>query len=111
MIQSGSLDERVSFYRPTVASISATGADVAGTPTLLRTVWAAVEYLAGRELEAAMQRWAEARYKITIRRQPGITLVLTDYISWNGQTLDMVEIRGQGLRVDEWVITARDHVN
>jgi head-tail adaptor len=111
VIQSGQLDERIELYRPTVASISATGADVAGTPTLLRTVWAAVEYMQGRELQAASQRWAEARYKITIRRQPGITLALTDYISWNSQTLDMLDIRGPGTRDDFWIILAQDHVN
>jgi head-tail adaptor len=109
-MQTGQLDQRISFKRNTVASIGTIGEDIAGPVLTVATVWANVAYLQGRELEVAAQRWAEARYKITIRRQPGLTLRPTDYISWNSQTLDMIDIQGLGTRDDFWIFYAKDHI-
>jgi len=108
-MQTGQLDMRVSFRRRTVTQ-DEIGADIPGTPTTVGTFWANVAYLQGRELEVAQQRWAEARYKITIRRQTGITIRPTDYAVWNGQTLDIIPVDGPGTRVDFWTIYAKDHI-
>lgn len=102
------LDQRVTFLRPTVSGRDAMGGDIAGSPTTVGTFWANVHYLSGREFDLASQRWGEARYVITIFRQPGVTLAVTDYVEWNGQTLDIVDIAGQGTRDEYWLITAKD---
>jgi len=107
-MQTGQLDQRVIFKRPTVASIDARGADVAGTPQLVRECFANVQYLQGYELQVAQTRWAEVKYKITIRRQPGIEIRFTDTATWKGKVLDLLDIRGPGTRDAEWVIFAKD---
>ncbi len=109
-MQSGQLDQRVAIYRKTVTGQDATGADILGTPTLLGTFWANVQFITGHELQDASQRWAEAKYKITIRRQPGVTLQRDDTATWNSQTLDILDIRGPGTRDPYWEIFAKDHV-
>lgn len=108
-MQTGQLDQRITLLRPTFTT-DGLGASVPGTPTDLGQKWANVSYMNGYELEQAAQRWAEVRYKITIRRQPGLTLQLTDYIEWNSQTLDLLDIRGPGTRDDFWILMAKDHV-
>jgi head-tail adaptor len=86
------------------------GEDATTPTTTVGTFWARVEYLTGRELEAMQQRWADARYRICMLRQPGITLQAKDTITWNSQTLDILNIQGQGTRMPEWTIIARDFV-
>ncbi len=109
-MQSGQLDARVQFTRKNVTGVDTSGAEVLGAPTDLGTFWAHVGAIVGHELQVAQQRWAEARYKITIRRQPGVTLQLTDTATWNSQTLDLLDIRHQGTREPYWEIFAKDHV-
>ncbi len=109
-MQSGQLDARVQFTRRNVTGQDATGADELGTPTDLGTFWAKVEFIAGHELQDAGQRWAEARYKITIRRQPSLILQRDDTATWNSQALDVLDIRGPGTREPFWEIFAKDHV-
>ncbi len=108
-MQTSQLDQRVAFYRPTF-TIDSIGASVPGTPTLVGTFWAEVRYLNGYELEVAAQRWTEVKYRITIRRQPGVTILASDYAEWNGQTLDIRAPEGPGTREDFWLIFAKDHV-
>ena len=107
MTQTGQLDQRIVILRKSVTGVDSTGADTLGTPTTVATLWARVEDLDGRELQVAMQRWATARYKITIRRQPTLTLTTSDYITWAGNTLDILEIGGPGTRADFWKIIAK----
>ena len=92
-----------------VTGQNSTGEDTI-TATTVGTFWARVEFLAGRELASLQQKWAEARYRISIRRQPGITLEREHAISWNGQTLDILDIQGPGTRMPEWTLIAKDHV-
>jgi head-tail adaptor len=47
------------------------GADVV-TLALYATVYAQIVTLQGREMEAAQQRWAEAKYRIRMQYTPGI---------------------------------------
>ena len=82
-MQTGQLDQRIVISRKNVTGYDSMGADVLGTATTIGTFWANVGYIAGHELQNAGQRWAEARYKITIRRQPGTTLQVADTITWN----------------------------
>jgi head-tail adaptor len=110
MTQTGQLDQRIVILRKNVTGQDSTGADTLGTPTTVATLWARVEDLDGRELQVAMQRWATARYKITIRRQPTLTLTTSDYITWAGNTLDILEIGGPGTRADFWKIIAKAYV-
>jgi SPP1 family predicted phage head-tail adaptor len=110
MTQTGQLDQRIVILRKNVTGQDSTGADTLGTPTTVATLWARVEDLDGRELQAAMQRWATARYKITIRRQPALTLTTTDYITWAGKALDILDIGGPGTRADFWRIIAKADV-
>lgn len=111
MTHVGRFDQRIVIKRRVVTQDSF-GADVTGTPTTIGTFWARVEPLTGRELEQAMQKWAEARFRITIRRQPGLayTIKPADHIEWNSQSLDVLDVQGQGTRMPEWVIVAKDHV-
>lgn len=109
-MQAGKLDQRVQFFRKVVASQNTYGEDVLAAPTNLGTFWCAVYYLAGRELEAARQRWAEARYKITLRRQPGVTLKPSDYAVWATKTLDILDVQNIDTRDDRWVLLAKDYV-
>lgn len=105
----GDYDQRVQFTRQTVTGQDSFGQDVT-TTTSMGTFWAHVSYMTGRELQAAQQRWAEAQYSIEIQRQPGITLKPSDQIVWNSQTLDVVDIQGQGTRSAVWTIIAKDHI-
>ena len=109
-MQSGNLDQRVTFTRKNVTGVDSMGAEILGTPTDLGTFWAHVGFVSGQEMQDARQRWAEARYKITIRRQPGVTLQRDDTATWNSQTLDVLDIRGPGTREPYWEIFAKDHV-
>jgi SPP1 family predicted phage head-tail adaptor len=109
-MQTGQLDQRIVILRPNVTGVDARGADVLGTPTTVGTFWANVQYLKGRELEAAQQRWAEVQYQITIRRQPSTTILSTDYATWNGQALDIRAPEGAGTREPFWTIFAKDQV-
>ena len=107
MTQTGQLDQRIVIKRKNVTGVDSTGADTLGTPTTVATLWARVEDLDGLELTAALQRWSTARYKITIRRQPSVTINTSDYITWQGNTMDILDIGGPGTRNPFWTITAK----
>jgi head-tail adaptor len=102
--------QRISIYRRNDPGQNSFGEDVPSTPTTVASsISADVRCLAGRELERVSQRWAEARYKIRIGWQPS-EIKREDYISWNGQTLDILDVQGSALRTLEWTIIAKDHV-
>lgn len=108
-MQSGQLDQRIVILDKSITSQNTYGEDVT-TPITVGTFWARVEFLAGRELSLMQQKWAEARYRITMRRQPGVTLQREQSITWNGQTLDILDIQGPGTRMPAWTLIAKDHV-
>lgn len=108
-MQCGHYDQRISIYSEAVTSHNTFGEDVnAATP--IGTFWAEVKFLAGRELEVVQQRFAEARYSICMRRQPGVVIEREDKITWGTLTLDILDVQGPGTRMDEWAITAKDYV-
>lgn len=109
-IGAGRYDMRVSFKRKNVTGQDTFGVDVLGTPTTVGTFWANVEPLRGRELQYAQQRWAEAQYMITLRRQPGVSIEPDDWAEWNGVVLDIMPAMGPGTRNSEWIVYAKDHV-
>lgn len=110
MAGAGKLDQRVVFKRKNVTGQDTFGADVLGTATTVGTFWSKVEYLTGRELQVAHQRFAEAQYRITMRRQPGVSIESDDYVEWNSQTLDISPVMNPGTRECEWWMYAKDHV-
>jgi head-tail adaptor len=109
-MQAGKLDQRITVYAQNVTGQNAFGEDQEGDPTEVCSVWACVEYLQGRELDRATQRWAEARYRITMRRNPSIEIKREHWIEWRDNELDILDVQGQGTRDAFWVITAKDHV-
>jgi head-tail adaptor len=105
----GLYDQQIVVCQRSVATQNSYGEDTTGTPTTVASLWASVVYLAGRELERVSQRWAEARYEIRCAWQP-VTIKREHWVEWNGQTLDILDIRGPGTRDGEWVVIAKDHV-
>lgn len=108
-MRAGILDQRVTLKRRTVTGQDTFGQDIISMVTVA-TVWAAVRYLSGRELDQAQQTFAEARYEIEMRRRPDLTIKRADTVEWRGQTLDILDVAGPGTREDSWKILAKDHV-
>lgn len=82
-------------HRIVVGKRTITGQDSYGNDTItyptLGTFYALVEAIQGRELDAAMQRWAEARFKVRLHYNTyGIDRA--DRISWGTRTLDILDI-------------------
>ena len=77
----------------------------------LVTLRAEVKSLAGRELTAMQQRWAEAKYQITQHYYTGLTT--DDRISWyvDGavKTLDVLDVQDPSGMGRFQVVIAKDH--
>lgn len=110
MPRASAYDQEIVWRRNTVTGQGSYGEDIL-TPETVWECWAAVNDLLqqGREAQAVLQRWAEARYQIRMR-PADVALQNSDWIEWQGQTLDVLNIQGQKTRAREWVIYARDHV-
>lgn len=108
-MRAGRLRHVMSFTSPTVTGQNSTGEDIV-INTLVGTFPCLIEPMVGLELEKAMQKWAEAKYKISLRDQPGITFTRTMTGTWGTRTLDIrdVESPGDFLR-PEIVMYARDY--
>lgn len=106
-MQAGKFDQRITISVAVVTGQNSYGEDIFGVPTTA-TYWAEVRFLQGRELEAVMQRWADARYLIDMRRQPGVSINRKSPLLWNGLNLDIVDVQGPGTRMGKWTIIARD---
>jgi head-tail adaptor len=108
-MQAGKLRHTITITSEAVASQNSYGEDVLTTSTVGEYP-CRVEYLEGRELAAASQRWARARYRITMRYQPGVTISPNMTVTWEGRTLDIVDVRnpGDSLR-PETLLIAQDH--
>lgn len=103
-------DQQITIRAKNVQGQNSFGEDELGDPLVVCAVWAAVEYLQGRELDRVSQRWAEAKYRISMRDFPGIEIKREHWVEWNAQTLDILDVQGQGTRAREWTIIAKDHV-
>lgn len=108
-MQAGKLRHTITITSAAVASQNSYGEDVLTTSTVGEYP-CLVEYLEGRELATASQRWAKARYKITMRHQPGVTINPTMTATWEGRELDIVDVRdpGDSMR-PQIVMIAQDH--
>jgi head-tail adaptor len=56
----------------------------------LYTIWGNVRAMQGKELEAAGQRWAEARFKIETWTPP-VPLQRSDRLLWGTRVLDILD--------------------
>lgn len=74
----------------------------------LRTVWADVEALGGREFLNAEHVQAEVTSRITMRAQPGITLTPADRIVWGLRTFDIRHVIDLQGRSRDWQILASE---
>lgn len=105
----GELRHRITITKPRVIGQTSFGEDAIEHEEV-GTFSARIESLTGRELYLAQQRWAEARYRITMRYQPGVSLRREYTIEWNGQTLDILDIADRDNRRQWLELTCKDHV-
>lgn len=90
----GQLRHRVRFTDPSTATSAQNSyGEDAGGETEIGPFCAMVESLSGRELFQLAQRWADARYRVIIRYQPGVTFTRQMYITFGTQTLDILDIQ------------------
>lgn len=105
-MKAGRLRHRVTLQRGTVTANS--HGDQVRAYTDLRTVWADVEALGGREFLAAEHVQAEVTSRITMRAQPDIVLTPADRIVWGSRTFDIrhfIDLQG---RSRDWQILASE---
>ena len=108
-MQAGRLRHQIVITNPVISGQDSFGQDTV-VDTSVGTFWCLVEALQGSEKEAAMQRWAEARYRITMRHQPGITFKAKMTVDWNGLTLDILDVEdAQSTLRPDVIMIARDH--
>lgn len=87
---SRALRHKITIGKRTTGSQNDFGNDAVTFPTL-GTFWADITAMQGRELDAAMQRWAEARFKVRLHYNTyGIDRA--DRIYWGTRTLDILDI-------------------
>ncbi len=83
------------------------GAVVAGVRQYTETayyIWAEVSTLRGRELEAAMQKWGEAQFKIRVRYARGLNIGPEDRITYDSRALDILGSEDpDGQRWEVWI--------
>lgn len=107
----GRRNQRLQFIRAEKAQ-NASGEDIT-TWTHLAFVWARIEALAGRELEAAQQTWAEARFRITIDHPlSSFTPRREDRIMWGSpaRILDILDSEDQTNHRRTVLIHAKEYV-
>lgn len=76
------------------------------------TCRAQIKTIAGRELEMARQRWAEAKYEITQHWFSGLRpdMQITWYIGGEERTLDVLDVRDPAGTGRVQVVIAKDHI-
>lgn len=79
---------KIIVQRKTITGQDSRGQDEC-TWTTIGTYWAAVKALQGSELVAAQQRWAEAKFTVTIH-YTGI-IQRADRIVWGARQLDILD--------------------
>lgn len=107
-MRAGKLRHTISITTPTVTGQNSSGEDIV-TDTPIGTFPCLIESLVGRELERAMQMWAQAKYKITMRRQPGVVFTRTMSATFGSRVLDILDVEdlGEDLR-PEVIMYAQD---
>ena len=85
-LRTGDLRHQVQILAPTIAT-NTVGESVPTWDRLIATVWASVEDLSGRELEAAQRRVSDVTSRITIRYRRGIREMYR--ITWGKRTFDI----------------------
>ena len=87
--QARALRHKITIGKRTITGQDAYGASIVTYP--VDVFWADITAMQGRELDAAMQRWAEARFKVRIHfNSYGIDRA--DRIFWGTRTLDILDI-------------------
>lgn len=102
----GLLRHKLEFYRKSTETQNSWGEDIA-MRELLFTTRAQVKELAGRELFAVQQMWAEARYQIRMHFVGDVRE--KDEIDWDGRTLDIIDARDEPGTRRVLTIIAKDH--
>lgn len=90
----GRLDQRVTLQRR--ARVADGQGGYTETWVALRTVWASVRALSGREREYAAAAQAPATYRVTIRRYAELTAA--DRVVWQGEALNIRFVADNGPR-------------
>ncbi len=78
------------------------------SPTTIGTYWADVRAMVGRELQAAQETFAEARWKVLMRYQPDIKR--EHRILWGTRTLDILDAEDPDQRGRELLMYCREVV-
>jgi SPP1 family predicted phage head-tail adaptor len=107
-MRAGQLRHRLTVQQGVVSGQNAAGEDIK-TWTEVGTFWCRIEPLQGREAGEAQQRWAEARHKITMRKQPGVTLQPKMRGIWGSRTLDILDVEDPGGIRPSLTLYARDY--
>ena len=111
LLNPGTLRHQITWQGRTVSGQDSFGTDVS-TPRDLLTCKAEVLGMQGRELIAAQQIWADARYKIRQHYYSGLKpdMRIAWWIDGETRVLDVLDIQDPtGLRQVQ-VIYAKDHV-
>lgn len=104
----GDLRTSVQIQEKTVTGQNSSGEDVF-TWTTIATMWCQVLPLQGRELEAAQQIHAEARFKLRTHYPPAtITRAMRAVIG--GRILDILDAEDPGNKQREFVMIAKEWV-
>jgi SPP1 family predicted phage head-tail adaptor len=110
-MRAGTLRSSVIIQRKTVTGQDSRGADVIDwTTDVDGPFWANVEALQGRQLEAVQQTWAEARFRVTIRYQPGIAIARADRLLWGTRVLDILDAEEPDQRHRQVVMICKELV-
>jgi SPP1 family predicted phage head-tail adaptor len=104
----GRLRHQVQIQRKAISGQNTRGEDLYTWETF-RTVYAEVQALAGREFEAAQQRWPEARYQVRLQYLSGVECQMR--ILWwddgKARSLDILDVQA-GQRRDRLTLICRE---
>ena len=93
-LDAGKLRDQVTIQEKSVSGQDSLGQDTYTWATVYQ-IYARVEPLQGRELETMQQRWAEARYKVTLNALAGIERAMRA-VWWDGsanRVLDILDVQ------------------
>jgi len=111
-MRAGQLTQRITIQHKTVTAQDGFGQDtVSWTASTSGPFWAEVVALEGRELANAQQKWAEARFKVTIRYQSGVTIQRQDRILWGTRTLDILDAEDPNQALRKTVMMCKELVD
>ena len=104
------LDPASLNQRITINEKSEGAQDSLGQPTITwpakQACYARVEALQGRELEAAQQTWAEARWRVTTHYISGIDTTMR--ITWGSRTLEIIDAEDPNGLQERLVMTCKE---